>query len=183
MNWWGYSADQMRWLAEDALNTDKNVIFVSHMGIDKETNCYNTNIRFGAELRSIISAYQKGESYTATLKDYWGNSVPVSADFSSHGRILSYQFGHMHIEASLYSEDIDLWQISTSSANVDQTGVQTEEALMSGTANVKTLPWRVFTRKLGTESEACFSVMSVSADRIYRYAVGVGNDELMILPQ
>lgn len=183
MNWWGYSADQMRWLAEDALNTDKNVIFVSHMGIDKETNCYNTNIRFGAELRSIISAYQKGESYTATLKDYWGNSVPVSADFSSHGRILSYQFGHMHIEASLYSEDIDLWQISTSSANVDQTNVQTEEALMSGTANVKTLPWRVFTRKLGTESEACFSVMSVSADRIYRYAVGVGNDELMTLPQ
>ena len=129
MNWWGYSADQMRWLAEDALNTDKNVIFVSHMGIDKETNCYNTNIRFGAELRSIISAYQKGESYTATLKDYWGNSVPVSADFSSHGRILSYQFGHMHIEASLYSEDIDLWQISTSSANVDQANVQTEEAL------------------------------------------------------
>ena len=183
MNWWGYSADQMRWLAEDALDTDKKVIFVSHMGIDKETNCYNTNIRFGAELRSIISAYQKGESYTATLKDYWGNSVPVSADFSSHGRILSYQFGHMHIEASLYSEDIDLWQISTSSANVDQTSVQTEEALMSGTANVKTLPWRVFTRKLGTESEACFSVMSVSADRIYRYAVGVGNDELMILPQ
>lgn len=183
MNWWGYSADQMRWLAEDALDTDKNVIFVSHMGIDKETNCYNTNIRFGAELRSIISAYQKGESYTATLKDYWGNSVPVSADFSSRGRILSYQFGHMHIEASLYSEDIDLWQISTSSANVDQTGVQTEEALMSGTANLKTLPWRVFTRKLGTESEACFSVMSVSADRIYRYAVGVGNDELMIFPQ
>ncbi len=183
MNWWGYSADQMRWLAEDALDTDKNVIFLSHMGIDKETNCYNTAIKFSTELRAIISAYQKGGSYTATLTDYWGNSVPVSADFSTHGRILSYQFGHMHIEASLYSEDIDLWQISTSSANVDQTGVQTEEALMSGTANVKTLPWRVFTRKLNSENEACFSVMSVSSDRIYRYAVGVGNDEKMIIPQ
>lgn len=183
VNWWGYSADQMRWLAEDALDTDKNVIFLSHMGIDKDTNCYGTTIRFGSELRAIIAAYQNGGSYNATLTDYWGNSVPVSADFASHGKILSYQFGHMHIEGSFYSDDIGLWQISTSSANVDQTGTQTYEALMSGSANNKTLPWRTFTRKLNTESEACFSVMSVTEDTVYRYAVGTGNNEKMIIPQ
>ncbi len=183
INWWGYSADQMRWLAEDALDTDKNVIFLSHMGIDKDTNCYNNAIQFGSELRAIIAAYQSGGSYTASLSDYWGEPVNISADFTDGGKILSYQFGHMHIEGGFYSEDIDLWQISTSSANVDQTGTQTEEALMSGSANNKNLPWRVFTRRLGTEQEACFSVMSVSANRIYRYAVGVGNDEKMIIPQ
>ena len=147
------------------------------MGIDLDTNSggKTTYAGYGDKLRDIMEAYHNKTVYA---------DDDITADFTSYsGKILSYQFGHIHVELTHYSEDIDLWQISTSSANVDQTSVQTEEALMSGTANVKTLPWRVFTRKLGTESEACFSVMSVSADRIYRYAVGVGNDELMILPQ
>lgn len=183
-NYWGYSADQVRWLAEDALGSlpaDYDVIFVSHMGIDWNTNCYRSTIHFGSDIRNIIKAFNAGESYTASFTDNWGTAVSVNADFAGkNGDVLSWQFGHMHTELSLYEADVDLWQISTSSANVGQTGTQTYEALASGSHNNKSLPWRVYTRKLGNETEACFNAMSVSSERVYRFTVGQGNNEKLV---
>ncbi len=183
-NYWGYSADQVRWLAEDALGSlpaDYDVIFVSHMGIDLNTNAYGTKIWFSENIREIIKAYNSGGTYTASLTDNWGDAVSVSADFAGKsGDILFWQFGHQHIELSLYESDVDLWQICTPSANVGQTGTQTYEALFAGSVNNKGLPWRVYTRKLGGSSEACFNAMSVSRERVYRLTVGEGNNEKLV---
>lgn len=182
--YWGYSADQIRWLAEDALGDlpeDYDVIFVSHMGIDKNTNAYGTKIWFCEELRQVIKNFNAGGSYSANLTDIWGNAVNVSADFSSKdGKIVAYQFGHMHMELTHYDADVDLWQFSTGTASVANAGSQLYENIQTGNANNKSLPWRVYTRKLGTPSEACFNAMSVTSERIYRYTVGPGINEKVV---
>ncbi len=185
-SYWGYSADQIRWLAEDALGSlpaDYDVIFVSHMGMDQTTNSYWSKIWFGSDIREIVRTFNAGGSYTASLTDNWGDAVSVSANFAGkNGDILSWQFGHQHIELSLYESDVDLWQISTSTASVANAKQQTEELLLSSSVNNKGLPWRVYTRKLGTSSEACFNAMSVSSERLYRLTVGEGNNEKLIYP-
>ncbi len=184
--YWGYSADQVRWLAEDALGTlpsDYDVIFVSHMGIDKTTNTSGTSVRFGNDVRSVVKAFEQGGTYTASLMDNWGTAVSVNADFKDkNGRSIIWQFGHQHTELSLYQSDIDLWQLCTSSANVGQTELQTYEKLAASNINSKTLPWRVYTRKLGSSTEACFNLMSVSDERVYRLTVGQGSNEKLIYP-
>lgn len=185
-SYWGYSADQIRWLAEDALGdlpADYDVVFISHMGMDKNTNSYGSKIWFGENIREILKTFNAGGTYTASLTDIWGNPVSVNANFGDkNGKIMSWQFGHQHVECSFYEADVDLWQICTSSAIANQVGTQTYEALSTSSVNNKSLPWRVFTRKLGTETEGCFNVMSVSTDRIYRLVVGQGSNEKMVYP-
>lgn len=184
--YWGYSADQLRWLAEDALGTlpdGYEVIFVSHMGIDKDTNCYGSKIWFGDEIRDVIETFNAGGTYSGNFTDIWGNTVSVNADFSDiNGEIAIWQFGHMHVEGSIYSEDINLWQICTSTCNVGNAGTQTTEQLQSGSINNKNLPWRVYARRYGDETEICFNVMSVSSERIYRYTIGQGANEKLVYP-
>ena len=185
-NYWGYSADQVRWLAEDALGqlpADYDVIFVSHMGIDRATNCYNSKVWFGEEIRELVKTFGAGGTYTASLTDNWGNAVSVNASFAGkNGDIITWQFGHQHLELSLYESDVDLWQICTPSASVDQSGDQTYEALATSSVNRKDLPWRVYVRKRGTKTEACFNAISVSSERVYRFSVGHGNNEKLIYP-
>ena len=60
-SYWDYSAEQLRWLTEQALTKeDYNYIFVSHMGIDSETNSggETTNAGYRDKLRNVIEAYQ-----------------------------------------------------------------------------------------------------------------------------
>lgn len=185
-NYWGYSADQIRWLAEDALGNlpaDYDVIFLSHMGMDEVTNSYWTKVWFGKNVREIIKAFNAGGTYTISLTDNWGNAVSVNADFSDvNGEIIVWQFGHQHIEMSLYESDVALWQISTSTPNVSNVSQKTLEQLASSSVNYKNLPWRVYTRKLGDKTEANFNAMSVSSERIYRFTVGEGANEKLIFP-
>ncbi len=182
----GYSAPQIRWLAEEALGTkpaDYEVVFLSHMGIDYATNSSGATVYSSEELREVIEAYQNKSTYTATLKDIWQNDVSVNADFSSkNGKIVSYQFGHTHVEASIYSADIDLWQINTNSSNVEQSDTQTYEALAKTSLNNKKIPWRVYVREKGAQSEASFNVMSVSSEQIYRFSIGAGINQKLIYP-
>ena len=180
-----YSADQVRWLAEDAMQApdDWDYIFLSHMGIDADTNTGSVTMPYGQEVRKVISAYNNGSTYTASFTDIWGNPVEVSADFAgAAGKVLSHQFGHIHVEATVYSEDIDLYQFCTSSANVAQTSVQTAEAIAATAIINKKHDWRAYTRALGTDTEACFNVMSVSDKRIYRFTVGEGANEKVVYP-
>ncbi len=180
-----YSARQVRWLAEDAMQApdDWDYIFLSHMGIDADTNSGSVTMPYGKEVRKVIAAYNSGETYTASFTDIWGEAVEVNADFAgASGKVLSHQFGHIHVETTVYSEDIDLYQFCTSSSNVGQTKIQTAEAIASSSIINKKHDWRAYTRALGTDTEACFSVMSVSDKRIYRWTVGEGANEKLVYP-
>lgn len=144
-----YSDAQIEWL-EDSLKAGgyDEVIFLSHMGIDAETSGVSTN---GDKLRAVISDFN---NKTGNLAD-------------TDGKILSYQFGHIHAERELYSADIDLWQLCTSTAKAEQAG-------KSGA------PWRALTYSMGTESEACFDIMSVSPTGIVKMNIGAGTDHNLI---
>ncbi|MBQ1186521.1 MAG: metallophosphoesterase [Clostridia bacterium] len=112
--YWGYGARQMEWLAEEALQAgdDWDYIFISHMGIDEDTN-FNTGADitwYGKDLRNIIKAYQFKTPYV-------NEELGINVDFTNtNGEILSYQFGHTHRQDWLYSEDVDLWQVNSDTA-------------------------------------------------------------------
>lgn len=168
-SWWGYSEDQMQWLAEEALTApdDWDYIFLSHMGIDKDTNSYGYSTLQGKTLRSIIEAYQ---NKTACSGDGF------SADFTGRtGKILSYQFGHIHTELTNYSKDIDLWQICTATANPSQSS---SKPLSETSITNKELDWNILVRT-GEDNEKCFDIMSVDESKILKYAFGAGSDEEM----
>ncbi len=167
-SWWGYSDDQIEWLITEAMTAgnDWNYVFLSHMGIDKQTNAYGYETKNGAELRKIISAYQnKTGCRIGTNK----------TDFSkTKGKILAYQFGHIHNEIVFNSSDIDLWQICTATASIPSTSSKTD--IKDTSINDKTLDWKLLDRELGTDSAACFDVMSVDVNKIQKWNIGGGND-------
>lgn len=171
-SYWDYSAEQLRWLTEQALTKeDYNYIFVSHMGIDSETNSggETTNAGYRNKLRNVIAAYQNKTTYA---------DGDHTADFTGFsGKILSYSFGHIHVELAHYSSDIDLWQISTSSATIP--GTQSLTELASSSINNRSLDWNPYYRALDTDSEACFDVISATPDAIYKFNVGTGADKKM----
>lgn len=176
-SYWDYSAEQLKWLTEQALTEkDYNYIFVSHMGIDSDTNSGGETVNAGYrdKLRGIISAYQSKTTYSDSEH---------TADFTDFsGKILSYQFGHIHVELTTYSEDIDLWQICSASANVDQSGNQTLDDIQGSSINNKELDWNPIYRALGTDSEAYFDIMSVTEDAVYKFNIGTGSSETMSYP-
>ncbi len=161
-NTWGYSTKQIEWLAEVALTCEDgwDYVFLSHMGIDESTN--SNTVLNGKQLRDIIKAYQFKTPYTFTDTDTAdGEDDSISVDYSNTtGRILSYHFGHNHVEKEIYSEDIDLWQIITSSTNP---------------GNYKNV-----TQTLKTETELHFDVMFVGEGDIYKHNIGSGRDIRLI---
>ena len=141
------------------------------MGIDSETNSggETTNAGYRNKLRNVIAAYQNKTTYA---------DGDHTADFTGFsGKILSYSFGHIHVELAHYSSDIDLWQISTSSATIP--GTQSLTELASSSINNRSLDWNPYYRALGTDSEACFDVISTTPDAIYKFNVGTGADKKM----
>ena len=87
---------------------DGEVIILAHMGIDTEINGYVTPR--GEKLRAFLAAYQKKTLFA-------DDELELSVDYAnSKGKILSYQFGHIHEHLDIYGEDIDLWQLSTTTA-------------------------------------------------------------------
>ena len=82
------------------------------MGIDEDTNFNEGAVitHYGKNLREIIAAYQFKTAYVNA-------ELGISVDFSeTKGRIISYQYGHVHNQKALYSADVDLWQIAASTA-------------------------------------------------------------------
>ena len=143
-------------------------VFFSHMGIDSNTNAYNYATKFGHELSELIKAYQNRKVFA---------SEGVNVNFSSaKGKILSYQFGHTHVELTHYTRELDLWQISTATANKAQ---NTTKDLSETSITNKNLDWHVLDRSATGDSAYCFDIMSVGDTVINKYAYGAGSDEEM----
>ena len=152
--YWGYSKEQLKWLADEALGNlpeGYDVVFLSHMGIDDTTSGADF---LGEELRGIIGAYQNKTEYVNADFD-------IDVDYTGEqGRIRSFQFGHTHYERKYYDSDIDLVQINT--------GLSNAYTITNGT--------RIFQ----SEAEAQFDVMSVTNDSVYKMTVGAAGTTLKI---
>ena len=144
-----YSDTQIEWLESTLIAGGyDDVIFLSHAGIDKETMGVSTN---GDKLRALISDFN--------------NKTGKLAETS--GKIMSYQFGHVHAERELYSADINLWQICSGNA--------TPQAIQN--TGIQTTPWRDHAYSMGTETEAQFDVMSVTESGIVKLGIGGASDQ------
>lgn len=151
-NYYGYSKAQLQWLANEALTAEDgwNYMFISHMGIDKATNIADAVVNYGSELRDIIKSYQ-------TKTPYINGELGINKDWSNtSGKILSYHFGHVHGEKSLYSDDIELWQFSSSTA-------KSEDEFIS------------------TPDELCFDVISVTQANIAKQNLGRGENNRFVV--
>lgn len=169
-SWWGYSEEQIKWLATEALTADSDwdYIFLSHMGIDTDTNCYNYKTLGGTELRSLIKAYQNRTEFR--LGDLSKSYAGVS------GRITSYQFGHVHTELTLFDKELKLWQISTATASKRNNSTK---SLSESNITNKTYDWNILNREADDEAKYCFDIMSVDKTSVHKYAYGAGTDEKM----
>lgn len=169
-SWWGYSDQQINWLVNEAMTADKDwdYVFLSHMGIDANTNCYNYVTQNGPALRDVIKAYQNRQSYGVggKVKDYSGVS----------GKILAYQFGHIHTELTHFDHDVGLWQISTATANA---GNNTTKSLQESSISNKKLDWNILNRTGDPINEYCFDIMSVDQSSVHKYGYGASTDEKM----
>ncbi len=171
-SYWGYSDAQMKWLAEEAMTVGDgwDYMFVSHMGIDVQTMSNEYYTKSGDILRGLIEACQ--------FKRPYSHINGIKADFTnSTSKVLSYHFGHVHKELTRYSKDIDLWQISTSTAKTAYNTTDTGGPVIKN--DDKGNDWVTYGRVLGGESEASFDIMSVGDGIIYKYAFGAGTDEIL----
>ena len=149
MSYWGYSTEQLRWLADSLSRADfDDVIIFSHMGIDRQANF--RDIRLGDELRNILRAYKR-------KTEYKNEELGIDVSYNNGGKVLIYHYGHIHREAMLYFEDIGFWQIASSTARADQADPFAE-------------------RGAGTENEPCFDIVSVKQDKITKYNIGGGTN-------
>ena len=54
---WGYPTGEINWIRDIALNTDKNVLFCSHMGLIGEDSQYGTQPNKGTDLKAVIDSF------------------------------------------------------------------------------------------------------------------------------
>jgi DNA repair exonuclease SbcCD nuclease subunit len=170
-SYWGYSEGQIRWLVEEAMTApaDWDYVFMSHMGIDVNTQTNYYEPHYGTTLRSIINAFQSRKEFS------FGG---LSANYSkATGRVLSYHFGHTHRELTRYSKDINLWQINTATAQVSTNAEVIGEPTI--TEDSKGNDWISYDRQYGSDNEACMDIISVSKNVIYKFAFGAGTDEVL----
>lgn len=168
-----YTNEQLDWLCNQVFTAPDgwNYIIISHMGIENDTsyNCKN-----GENLRKVFKAFQLREKIAFDYIDMNGQPISVNADFSdvNNGKIIMYNFGHQHAELVHYSEDINLWQVST--------GCENSWGGWGDSADNKELPWvQMKERTEGTERETCIDVFSANANICRKYNVGPGEDAEM----
>lgn len=54
---WGYPSGEINWIRDIALNTDKNVLFCSHMGLIGSDSQYGTQPNNGVTLKGVIDSF------------------------------------------------------------------------------------------------------------------------------
>lgn len=179
-SYFGYDMGQVEWLADQALSapSDWDYVFVSHMGIDRATNSYGKDMPNSNFVRNIVAAYQNKGTYSI-------DGIGTFDYSDTTGKVTVINFGHIHAELVLYSEDIDLWQISTATSSINNYSGKGEvtkpnnELAASSSLNVKSYAWAWYYRKKGSASEYCFDVVSASKDKVEKYAFGSGADAVM----
>ena len=149
ISWWGYSAEEIRWFAKKlAEESFDDVVIFSHMGIDNQSNV--RDVPLGRELRAIFRSYKNKTSYK-------NEELGIDVAYKGSGKVLIYNYGHIHREALLFLEDIGFWQIASATARADQADPNAD-------------------REAGSENEPCFDIMSVGEREIKKYNIGGGKD-------
>ncbi len=93
----GYSQDQLNWLANEALQTDKQCIIFAHNPINGIFGSFDNSAYLGsAVLQQILEAFVAGQTGTATSSD----SIPLNVEYSftKAGTLIGFFNGHLHTD-------------------------------------------------------------------------------------
>ena len=165
------SYEQLNWLANVALKTTKNIIFLQHQSMESRTSSFVHPTKPTSDGRyyfteNIIDAFEAG----STAEISYDTDRNISCDFSSQGQgvVLCNFFGHTHGDATLNKG---------SGSTINEIAI--DDALCrsgahGGSDNTKTL---------NTVNEIAFDVVSVDLinKKVYCYRFGTGSDRELAL--
>lgn len=166
------SYDQLNWLANTALKTDKSIIFLQHQSMESRTSSFVHPTKPTSDGRyyfteNIIDAFEQG----ANGEVQYDSDRKINFDFTSQGKgiVLCNFFGHTHGDAI----------IKRDSSNSTINEIAIDDALCrsgahGGSDNTKTL---------NTVNEIAFDVVCVDliGKNVYCYRFGTGADRELAL--
>ena len=165
------SYEQLNWLANVALKTTKNIIFLQHQSMESRTTSFVHPTKPTSDGRyyfteNIIDAFEQGNAVEIT----YDATRTISCDFISQGPgvVFCNFFGHTHGDAILKKG---------SGSTINEVAI--DDALCrsgahGGSDNTKTL---------NTVNEIAFDVVSVDIinKKVYCYRFGTGSDRELVL--
>ena len=163
MLFYGHSDNEIKWLANEVLTPDfdGDVIILCHIGMNNEINFDNNP--GGEELTALLDAFQNKLAF-------FDDRLGIEVDYAENkGKILVYNFGHMHSELFYFDDKTNLTHIGTGTATTNGGG---------GTPGRENCPqFRILSRAWDNEKEPCFDVVLASRERLLKFNVGAGQDD------
>lgn len=176
--WWGFSQDQVEWMASQLTSYNGKSVILSHITYDYTHNMYNlgNNGGYTKDLTDLLEAYNNRESITL-----YGNTYNYAA---ATGKVLFWHAGHQHFDEQYTPTDNTIPILVTSCAK-PQT-VHDGLVLVSGnTYTTKSdFPWNSLgwqckfwpTRTIGTIKESTIDVVNIGSSQVDVFRLGAGED-------
>ena len=154
-----YGNEQLEWLANEALNTNKRIIVSAHQPLTQSMD--------GSILAGILNAYNNRTSYKGSkdvTAEYWGNGVSdntytmisIEKDFASaKGKVIAYFHGHIH------KDTIDNTTNTFIVASITTAGADVRDA-------------NPVKRVAGTATETALDIVIITDKKIYFNRLGAG---------
>ena len=170
---YGYRQEQLKWLCQVALNTDRHCLIVSHIPPvgHYEGMYYNFEKPINyLQLRSILEAFKNGTSVTVnnTTTDKSEFNINFSHTFSKQGNVIGVFSGHLHCDNNVVINSI---RYITSNCDWARNWVPT-------LPDINGSVWDIPYRGVNESSELCCDILSIDTlsknVKITRF--GVGND-------
>lgn len=151
-NSWGYTDDEVAWVRDVALQTNKQVLFLSHMPLSK---IYIRTYELGYELHN-------SDALKAVIGQFINNG----------GIVIGFFCGHTHKDF-MVQNDLGVYEVQTGCQNAHQNGTPGSYSYNDG-LYTPTAP----TRRAGTAEEELWDVVVVSPveGRVEIIRFGAGND-------
>lgn len=161
-----YGNEQLEWLANEALNTNKRIIVSAHQPLTQSMD--------GSILAGILNAYNNRTSYKGSkdvTAEYWGNGVSdntytmisIEKDFTSaKGKVIAYFHGHIHKDTiDNTTNTFIVASITTAGADVRDTNPPLRTA--------------------GTATETALDIVIITDEKIYFNRLGAGESREVAL--
>ena len=178
-DWWGFSQEQVEWLAGVLGQTTKKTVIFSHITLDEDHESWGlgNNGGYTKDIRDLLEAYNGRSSITL-----YGNTYDFTG---ATGKVLFFHAGHAHFDEQYTKTGMTIPLLITTCAK-NETSVSglvlvsgnTYEAGGEGN-HWNTTGWTCKfwpERVLGTITEAAFDVVSVGENTVNVFRVGAGED-------
>ncbi len=172
--YWGYGADQMYWLINEALTAPDGwkYVFLSHQGYEADIEKINNAYTGFVEMDNIICAFNQRKAYDTGLTTVIdGKTVPVKCDFTAEtNQIVSFQFGHHHGDRRFFDRYAGVANMTVGTSGQYSENKDESSFGMCGDQAVEP------TRNTNQINEALFDLVSVDSEQVSGIRFGAGEN-------